>query len=198
MALMDFLKRQLIDIIEWTDDSRDTLVLPLSGRRQGNQERRAADRPRVAGRPVRLPGRVRRYVRSRQAHADDRQHPDPHQPQVVEVRLRVAVQGGRLLRHHAPLHRQQVGHVESDHGARRRLRHRPRARVRHLRFPDRRSEAVPEGSGRLRSQLPARRVRRHDAVAAGQRVLATRSPRRRFRCSIWRRGIRRSATRCCR
>lgn len=25
MALMDFLKRQLIDIIEWTDDSRDTL-----------------------------------------------------------------------------------------------------------------------------------------------------------------------------
>ena len=25
MALMDFLKRQFIDIIEWTDDSRDTL-----------------------------------------------------------------------------------------------------------------------------------------------------------------------------
>src|SRR6188472_1763110 len=25
MALMDFIKRQLIDIIEWTDDSRDTL-----------------------------------------------------------------------------------------------------------------------------------------------------------------------------
>ena len=25
MALMDFIKKQFIDIIEWTDDSRDTL-----------------------------------------------------------------------------------------------------------------------------------------------------------------------------
>ena len=38
----------------------------------------------------------------------------------------------------AAVHRQQVGHVESRHDARRRLRHRAGARVRHLRLQDRR------------------------------------------------------------
>ena len=171
MALMDFLKRQLIDIIEWTDDSRDTLSY-----RFPDEDKEIKNGAQLIVRESQVVQFV--YVGEfgdtfgpGKHTLDDRQHPDPDEPQVVEVRLRVAVQGRRLLRHHAPVHRQQVGHVESDHGARRRLRHRARARVRHLRLPDRRSEAVPEGSGRLRSQLPARRVRRHDAVAAGQRVL---------------------------
>ena len=30
MGLTDFIRSQLIDIIEWTDDSRDTLVVPVS------------------------------------------------------------------------------------------------------------------------------------------------------------------------
>ena len=113
-------------------------VVPLSRRGQGNQERRAAHRPRVAGRAVRLPRAVRRPVRPGQAHADDRQHPDPHDAQGLEVRLRVAVQGRRLLRHHAAVHRQQVGHVEPGDDARPGLRHRPAARLRHLRLPHRR------------------------------------------------------------
>ena len=61
-------------------------VVPLPRRGQGDQERRAADRARVAGRAVRVPRPVRRHVRSRQAHADDRQHPDPHRSQGLEVR----------------------------------------------------------------------------------------------------------------
>ena len=77
MALSDFIRSQLIDIIEWTDDSRDTLSFRFPGSGQGNQARRATDRPRVSGRAVRLPRRVRRRVPARQAHADHRQHPGP-------------------------------------------------------------------------------------------------------------------------
>ena len=140
---MDFIKGELLEVIEWTDDSRDTLSLAVPRRRQGDQERRAADRPRVAGRAVRLPRRVRRHVQARQALADDRQHPGPDEAQVVALRLQLAVQGRRLLRHHAAVHGQQVGHVQPGDAARQRLRHRPRAGVRHLRLQGRRAQDVP-------------------------------------------------------
>ena len=42
---------------------------------------------------------------------DHRQHPDPLHAQGLEVRLRIAVQGRRLLRQHPAVHRQQVGHA---------------------------------------------------------------------------------------
>jgi membrane protease subunit (stomatin/prohibitin family) len=29
MGLMDFVKGQLLEVIEWTDDSRDTLSFPI-------------------------------------------------------------------------------------------------------------------------------------------------------------------------
>ena len=117
-------------------------LLALPGRGQGDQERRPAHRPRVADRAVRLPGRVRRHLRPRQAHADHRQHPGPDPAQVVEVRLRVAVQGRRLLRHHAPLHRQQVGNVEPRAAAGRRLRHGPAAGLRRSRIRPRRRQRL--------------------------------------------------------
>ena len=81
MALMDFLKRQFIDIIEWTDDSRDTLVyrFPDDDKEIKNGAQLIVRESQVVA--VRLRRRVRRHVRSRQAHADDRQHPDPHQAQ---------------------------------------------------------------------------------------------------------------------
>ena len=97
-------------------------LLPVSRRRQGDQERRAAHRPRVAARAVRVPGRVRRHLRSRQAHAHHRQHPGADEAEVLEVRLQLPVQGGRLLRQRPALHRQQVGHLQPDHDARRRPR----------------------------------------------------------------------------
>ena len=150
MGIIDFIKGELHRDHRVDRRLARHAVVPLPGRRQGDQERRAAHRPRVAGGAVRLPRRVRRHVRAGQAHADHRQHPDPHAAEVVEVRLRVAVQGRRLLRQHAAVHRQQVGHVQPDHDARRRLRHRPRPRLRHLRLPDRR----PEDSSCRRS--PAR------------------------------------------
>ena len=47
MGLMDFIKGELIDIIEWTDDSRDTLSFRFPDTGQGNQARRPADCPRI-------------------------------------------------------------------------------------------------------------------------------------------------------
>ena len=167
---MDFIKGELIDVIEWTDDSRDTLSF-----RFPDEDKAIKNGAQLIVRESQQVqfvylGRVRRYVRPRQAHADDRQHPDPDAAEVVEVRVQLPVQGGRLLRHDAAVHGQQVGHRQSDHDARRRSRHRAGARVRHVRFQDRRSEAVPEGSRRLGPELPARRIRRHDAFADRQHL----------------------------
>ena len=116
----------------------------------------------------------------------------------MEVRLQLAVQGGRLLPEHPPVHRQQVGHGQSRDDARQRSRHRSGPRIRHVRFPDHRPEAVPQGSRGLDHELPARRVRRHHALAHRQRVCRCAGVRRRFRCSTSRAAIRSSARRCCR
>ena len=140
MGLMDFIKGELIEIIEWTDDSRDTLSY------------RFPDEDKEIKRGAQLivrESQVAQFVYLGQF--GDLFGPGKHTLttdnipvlttlQGLEVRLRVAVQGRRLLRHDAAVHGQQVGHVESGDGARPGLRHRPAARVRHLRLPrDRRA-----------------------------------------------------------
>ena len=198
MGLMDFIKGELIDIIEWTDDSRDTLSF-----RFPDDDKAIKNGAQLIVRESQLVQFV--YL----GEFGDTFGPGKHtlttdnipvltQAEVVEVRLQLAVQGRRLLRQHAPVHRQQVGHGEPDHDARRRSRHRPRPRVRHLRLPDRRPEAVPEGSRRLRSELPARRVRRHDALAHRQRLRRRAGVGARCRCSTSPAATPSSARRCCR
>ncbi len=121
VAIIDFLKKQFIDIIEWTDDSRDTLSFrfPDEDKEIKNGAQLIVRESQVA-QFVYL-GQFGDTVRSGQAHADDRQHPDPDQPQELEVRAREPVQGRRLLRRHARVHRQQVGHRQSGDDARRRI-----------------------------------------------------------------------------
>ena len=198
MGLMDYIKTQLIDIIEWTDDSRDTISwrFPDDDKEIKNGAQLIVRESQTRAVHLRRP--VRRHLRPRQAHPDHRQHPGAVAPQGLEVRLRVAVQGRRLLRQHPPLHRQQVGHVEPDHDARSGLRHRAAARLRHLRLQGGGREALPQGSRRLRPQLPPRRVRRHDALAHRQRVQRRHRQRPRCRRSTSPRATRRWAKRCCR
>ena len=57
---------------------------------------------------------------------------------------------------------------------------------------------VPARGGRLGSQLPARRVRRHDALAHRQHLQRRRLRRRRCRCSTSPRATPSWAKRCCR
>ena len=170
MGLMDYIKTQLIDIIEWTDDSRDTISW-----RFPDDDKEIKNGAQLIVRESQTAQFI--YL----GEFGDTFGPGKHtlttdnipvltQPQGLEVRLRVAVQGRRLLRQHAAVHRQQVGHVEPDHDARPGLRHRAAARLRHLRLQGGRGEALPQGSGRLRPQLPPRRVRRHHALAHRQRL----------------------------
>ena len=198
MGMMDFIKGELIDIIEWTDDSRDTLSF------------RFPDDDKAIKNGAQLIVRESQQVQFVYlGEFGDTFGPGKHtlttdnipvltQAEVVEVRLQLAVQGGRLLRQHAALHRQQVGHGQSDHDARRRPRHRPRPRVRHLRFPDRRhrscssrkSPAPITTSGSTSS--PTRCARASSACSP------TRWRRRRSRCSTSPAATPSSARRCCR
>ena len=151
MGLTDFIRSQFIEIIEWTDDSRDTLSYRFPD--EDKEIKHGAQLIVRESQTVQFVylGQFGDTVRPGQVQPDHRQHPDPLTPQGVEVRLRVAVQGRRLLRCHAAVHRQQVGHVQPGDDARPGLRHRPPARLRHLRLPDRRPEEVPQGSRRART-----------------------------------------------
>ncbi len=53
MALMDFIKKQFIDILQWTEDGDGTLACRYPDGGNGNPERRQPDRTRFAGRTVR-------------------------------------------------------------------------------------------------------------------------------------------------
>ena len=78
MGIMDFLKGELLEIIEWTDDSRDTLSFRFPD--DDKAIKRGAQlivRESQVAQFVYV-GRVRRHVRSGQAHAHHRQHPDSH------------------------------------------------------------------------------------------------------------------------
>ena len=198
MAIIDFIKKQFIDIIEWTDDSRDTLSYPLPRRGQGDQERRAADRARVAGGAVRLPGRVRRHVRPGKHTLTTDNIPvltnlkswkyaleSPFKADVYYVVTR-AFTGNKWGTANPVMMR------DADFGDR------APARLRHVRLPHRRREEVPEGSRRHRRSLPARRVQRHDALADRQRVLRGAGQGSRSRRSTSRRAIPSWARRCCR
>ena len=198
MALMDFIKRQFIDIIEWTDDSRDTLSF-----RFPDDDKEIKSGAQLIVRE----SQVAQFVYLGQF--GDTFGPGKHTlttdniPILTDLKgwkygFEVAVQGRRLLRRHAALHRQQMGHGEPGDDARPGLRHRPRARVRHLRFPHRRPEAVPEGSRRHRRSFPSRRIRRHDALAHRQRLLRSAGAGEDSRRSTSRRATASSARRCCR
>ena len=101
MALSDFIRSQFIEIIEWTDDSRDTLSYRFPD--DDKEIKRGAQLIVRESQTVQFVylGQFGDTVRPRQALADHRQHSGPVAAQGLEVRLRVAVQGRRLLRHHA-------------------------------------------------------------------------------------------------
>ena len=127
MGLMDFLKKELIEIIEFQDDSRDTLSW-----RFPDDDREIKRGAQLIVRESQIARRFRRHLRARQTSAGDAEYTDSHHAGFVEIRVRVAVQGGHLLRHHSSVHRQQVGHFKPDHAARRGPRRGARAGVWHL------------------------------------------------------------------
>ena len=140
---MDFIKGELIDIIEWTDDSRDTLSY------------RFPDEDKAIKNGAQLIVRESQVVQFIYlGEFGDTFGPGKHTLTTDNIPVLTKLKSWKYgfnspfkadvyLRQHAAVHRQQVGHGQPDHDARQRLRHRPRARVRHLRLQDRRPEAVP-------------------------------------------------------
>ena len=165
MAIIDFLKKQFIDIIEWTDDSRDTLSF------------RFPDEDKEIKKGAQL------IVRESQTaqfvylgQFGDTFGPGKYTLTTDNIPILSNLKGWKYALEspfkadvyyvdHARVHRQQVGHRESGDDARRRFRHRAPARVRHLRLPRRRREEVSEGGRGHRRPFPARRIQRHDALA---------------------------------
>ena len=117
MALMDFIKGELIDVIEWTDDSRDTLSY-----RFPDDDKAVKNGAQLIVRESQVAQFV--YV----GEFGDTFKPGKHTLTTDNI------QGRCVLRHHAAFHRQQVGHRQPDHAARQGFRHCAAACVRHLRF----------------------------------------------------------------
>ena len=98
MGIMDFIKGELLEIIEWTDDSRDTLSwrFPDDDKAIKNGAQLIVRESQVA-QFVYL-GEFGDTFGPGKHTPHDRQHPGPDADQVVAVRLQLAVQGRRLLR----------------------------------------------------------------------------------------------------
>ncbi len=138
MGIMSFIRGQLIEIIEWTDDSRDT----ISFRFEDND----AEIKRGAQLIVRE-SQVAQFVYL--GEFGDTFGPGKHSlttdnilltPLSRGVRLRVALQGGYLFV--TPLCSTGKGALESDHDARPGFRDRAGARLWHLRFPGERPKLM--------------------------------------------------------
>ena len=116
MALMDKLRAELIDIVEWVDDSQHTLVWRFP--RFHNQIKNGAQlivRPGQAAVMV-CHGKLA-DVFARPVQPRDQEPPRPQYPARLEVRLRQPLQVRGLLRQHDADHRSQVGHAEPRHHA---------------------------------------------------------------------------------
>ena len=101
MALMDFIKKQFIDILQWTEDGDGTLAwrFPMAG--NGNPERRQPDRARIAAGAVRQRRQGGRCLRARHVQADDADAAGADLPEELGQAVRVPVQVRRLLLLHA-------------------------------------------------------------------------------------------------
>ena len=170
MGLMDYLKTQFLEIIEWQDDSRDTLSF------------------RYPDMDKEIKSGAQLIVRESQAaqfvylgQFGDTFGPGKHTLTTDNIPILSTLKGWKYGLH-SPF-KADVYFVNTrlftgnkwgtanpimmrdpDFGIVR------VARLRHFRFPCRRREAVPQGSRRHRRPFPARRICRHHALAHRQRV----------------------------
>jgi hypothetical protein len=154
--------------------------LALPDGRQRDPVRRLADRAREPDGGVRQRGQGGRRVRPRHVQADDADAAGADLPEELGQAVPEPVQERRLLLQHSPAARPQVGHQPAGDHPRQGLRRRAPARLRQLRLPHRRPQAVPHrGVGHARTLLgrrPRRPAARHDAAAHQRRGGLQRHP----------------------
>ena len=198
MGIMDFIKGELLEIIEWTDDSRDTLSwrFPDEDKAIKNGAQLIVRESQVAqfvylgefGDTFR-PGKHSLATDNIPVLTKIKSWPfgfnSPFKADVYFVVTRLFT-GNKWGTSNPVMLR------DNDFGI---------VRVRAFGTYDFKivdAEDVPARGRRLRPQLPARRVRRHDALAHRQHLHRRDRHRRRFRCSTSPRATPSSATRCCR
>ena len=114
MGIMDFIRGELIEILEFNDDSRDTISwrFPDSDREIKRGAQLIVRESQIA-QFVYLGQFGDTFTPGKHTLVTDN-IPVLSHAQGLEIRIRVALQGRRLLHQHAAVHRQQVGHGESQ------------------------------------------------------------------------------------
>ncbi len=165
MALMDFIKKQFIDIIEWTEAGDGTLAwrFPMADREIQNGASLTVRESQMAvfvneGKVADVFGPGRYNLTTADAA-------DPDLPAELGQAVQEPVQERRLLLQHAPAGRPALGHHPAGDDPRQGLRRGAAARLRQLRLPGRRPEAVPHRNLRHARHLHRGRARRPAARA---------------------------------
>ena len=164
MGIMDFIKGELLEVIEWTDDSRDTLSwqFPDEDKAIKNGAQLIVRESQVAqfvylgefGDTFK-PGKHSLTTDNIPVLTKIKSWPfgfnSPFKADVYFVTTRLFTGNKWGTSNPVMLRDNDFGIVRA-------------ARVRDLRLQGRRSQDVPEGGRRIRSQLQARRIQRHDAL----------------------------------
>ena len=113
MALMDFIKKQFIDIIEWTEDSDGALAwrYPMADREIQNGGSLTVRESQIA--VFVNEGKVADVFGPGMLHADDADAAGAHLPAELGQAVPEPVQERRLLLQHAPADRPALGHERS-------------------------------------------------------------------------------------
>ena len=185
MSIFDFLRGEFIDVIHWTDDTRDTIVWRFE--REGHAIKYGA----------------KLTVREGQAavFVHEGQLADTFGPGLYELEtnnlpilttlqhwdhgFQLALPLRDLLRQHPPLHRPEVGHAQPDHLPRPGVRHGAAARLRHLHHAGGRPGEVPGRDRRHRRRVHHRRRSSSRSATSSSPTSARSSPRAASRCSTW-------------
>ena len=186
MALMDFIKKQFIDIIQWTETGDGTLAwrFPMAEMEIQNGGSLTVRESQMA--VFVNEGKVADVFGPGTYKLTTQTLPVLTYLKNWDKLFESPVQERRLLLQHAPADRPEMGHAAADHHPRRRLRRGAPARLRQLRLPHRRPEAVPHRDLGHARQLHRGRTSTASCAAWCCRTSATRLPPAAFRSWTWR------------
>ena len=185
MSIFDFLRGEFIDVIHWTDDTRDTIVWRFE--REGHAIKYGAKLTVREGQAAVFvhEGQLADTFGPGLYMLETNNLPVLTTLQHWDHGFQSPVQVRDLLRQHPPLHRPEVGDAEPDHLPRPGVRHGAAARLRHLHHAGGRPGEVPGRDRRHRrrvhhrgDRVPDPQHHRHPLQPDHRHLAAS-------RCSTW-------------
>ena len=153
MGILDFLTGEFIDVIHWTDDTRDTMVWRFE--REGHEIKYGAKLTVREGQAAVFvhEGQLADVFTPGLYMLETNNMPILTTLQHWDHGFKSPFKSRDLLRQHHPLHRPEVGHEEPDHVPRPRVRPGAHPRLRHLHGAGDRSGQVPDRDRRHRRRI---------------------------------------------